>query len=490
MNIQEPTIRDAVDAVDAVKNAIRSIQDGAGSDPIYTYLYLVATVLFILGLKRLSKVRTARSGNQLAGAGMLLAIVTALAETPHVSGWMIAVGLIIGGIGGGFLARWVQMTQMPEMVAAFNGLGGGASMFVGMAFLAKTDPGGMSMAQAVTVPLSLLIGAATLTGSGVAYFKLGGKKFKHPLSGGARHVAHGAIVLLIILCSVWLAQAESGASMAMAAIGIALLSGTLGVLLVFPIGGADMPVVVALLNSYSGIAAAASGFVIDNLLLVVAGALVGASGLILTRIMCKAMNRSLGNVLLGGIGDDALAEDAREYKNIKETSADEVAMLFDGATSVIIVPGYGLAVAQAQHVTRELGEELEKRDVQVRYAIHPVAGRMPGHMNVLLAEADVPYDRLFELEKINGDFSNTDVVLVLGANDVVNPAAREDTDSPIYGMPILDVDFAQTVVVVKRSLSPGYAGIRNPLFDKDNTLMFFADAKAALQEMVTEVKEL
>jgi NAD(P) transhydrogenase subunit beta len=475
MNIQEP--------------AIQAVQDGA-SDPIYTYLYLVATVLFILGLKRLSKVRTARSGNQLAGAGMLLAIVTALAETPHVSGWTIAVGLIIGGIGGGFLARWVQMTQMPEMVAAFNGLGGGASMFVGMAFLAKTDPGGMSMAQAVTVPLSLLIGAATMTGSGVAYFKLGGKKFKHPLSGAARHAAHGAIVLLIILCSVWLAQAESGASMAMAAIGIALLSGILGVLLVFPIGGADMPVVVALLNSYSGIAAAASGFVIDNLLLVVAGALVGASGLILTRIMCKAMNRSLGNVLLGGIGDDALAEDAREYNNIKETSPDEVAMLFDGATSVIIVPGYGLAVAQAQHVTRELGEELEKRDVQVRYAIHPVAGRMPGHMNVLLAEADVPYDRLFELEKINGDFQNTDVVLVLGANDVVNPAAREDVDSPIYGMPILDVDFAQTVVVVKRSLSPGYAGIRNPLFDNDNTLMLFSDAKAALQEMVKEMKDL
>jgi proton-translocating NAD(P)+ transhydrogenase subunit beta len=248
--------------------------------------------------------------------------------------------------------------------------------------------------------------------------------------------------------------------------------------------------VVALLNSYSGIAAAASGFVIGNLLLVVAGALVGASGLILTRIMCKAMNRSLGNVLLGGIGDDALAEDAREYSNIKETSAEEVAMLFDGAASVIIVPGYGLAVAQAQHVTRELGEELEKRDVKVRYAIHPVAGRMPGHMNVLLAEADVPYDRLFELEKINGDFQNTDVVLVLGANDVVNPAAREDEGSPIYGMPILDVDLAQTVIVVKRSLSPGYAGIRNPLFDKDNTLMVFADAKVALQEMVTEVKDL
>jgi NAD(P) transhydrogenase subunit beta len=264
----------------------------------------------------------------------------------------------------------------------------------------------------------------------------------------------------------------------------------LGVFLVMPIGGADMPVVVALLNSYSGLAAAASGFVIGNLLLVVAGALVGASGLILTQIMCKAMNRSLTNVLLGGIGDDAMAEDARDYTNIKETSPEEVAMLLEAAASVIIVPGYGLAVAQAQHTTRELAEQLEKRGVQVRYAIHPVAGRMPGHMNVLLAEADVPYEQLFELEKINGDFATTDVVLILGANDVVNPAARDDEKSPIYGMPILDVDFAQTVVVVKRSLSPGYAGIKNPLFDKDNTLMVFMDAKAALQEMVAEVKEL
>ena len=268
------------------------------------------------------------------------------------------------------------------------------------------------------------------------------------------------------------------------------LSCLLGVFLVMPIGGADMPVVVALLNSYSGLAASASGFVVGNLLLVVAGALVGASGLILTRIMCKAMNRSLGNVLLGGMGEDVQAEDARDYNNIKETSGEEVAMLLEAASSVIIVPGYGLAVAQAQHTTRELAQELEKRDVEVRYAIHPVAGRMPGHMNVLLAEADVPYEHLFELEKINGDFTNTDVVLILGANDVVNPAAREEPDSPIYGMPILDVDFAQTVVVVKRSLSPGYAGIKNPLFDKDNTLMVFADAKAALQEMIDEVKEL
>ena len=470
---------------------LQDSSDPASASPIYTYLYLFATILFISGIKGLSKVRTARRGNQMAAVAMLIAIVTALAETQAVHWILIVIGIIVGGAVGGFLARWIQMTQMPEMVAAFNGLGGAASMFVGLAFLASTAREDMDVSQLVTAPLSILIGGATLTGSAVAYLKLSGKKVMHPLGGSTRHAAHAALAILVVLSSLWLAMyAESSSATAMAAVSITLIAGILGVFLVMPIGGADMPVVVALLNSYSGLAASASGFVIGNLLLVVAGALVGASGLILTRIMCKAMNRSLANVLLGGIGDDAMAEDARDYKNIKEASPEEVAMLFDAATSVIIVPGYGLAVAQAQHVTRELAEELEARDVTVRYAIHPVAGRMPGHMNVLLAEADVPYDRLFELEKINGDFQNTDVVLVLGANDVVNPAAREDKASPIYGMPILDVDLAQTVIVVKRSLSPGYAGIKNPLFDLDNTLMVFSDAKGALQEMVNEVKDL
>jgi NAD(P) transhydrogenase subunit beta len=263
-----------------------------------------------------------------------------------------------------------------------------------------------------------------------------------------------------------------------------------GVFLVTPIGGADMPVVVTLLNSLSGVAAAASGFVINNQMLIVAGALVGASGLILTRTMCKAMNRSIGNVLIGGISDDQVADDARDYHNIKETSAEEVAMLLDGVSSCIIVPGYGLAVAQAQHAVSELADELEKRGVDVRYAIHPVAGRMPGHMNVLLAEADVPYEKLFALDSINSDFQNTDVVIVIGANDVVNPLARGDSGTPIDGMPILDVDHAQTVVMIKRSLSPGYAGIKNPLFENDNTLMLFSDAKDALRSMVAEVKDL
>jgi len=463
---------------------------GAGS-PVYTYLYLFATICFITGIKRLGKVKTARSGNQMAGFGMLLAIVTAMVETPEIQPYHVAIGLAVGSLIGVLLATRIAMTAMPELVAAFNGLGGASSMFVGLAFLAGPKGLEMDPSQMVTVPLAVLIGAATFTGSAVAFLKLSGKNANHPFQGVFRHVVHAGLAVCVVISSVYIGMhATTGPELAYGAMMLVALSCLLGVFLVMPIGGADMPVVVALLNSYSGLAASASGFVVGNLLLVVAGALVGASGLILTRIMCKAMNRSLGNVLLGGMGEDVQAEDARDYNNIKETSGEEVAMLLEAASSVIIVPGYGLAVAQAQHTTRELAQELEKRDVEVRYAIHPVAGRMPGHMNVLLAEADVPYEHLFELEKINGDFTNTDVVLILGANDVVNPAAREEPDSPIYGMPILDVDFAQTVVVVKRSLSPGYAGIKNPLFDKDNTLMVFADAKAALQEMIDEVKEL
>ncbi len=471
---------------------------------IYIYLYLLATVLFVWGIKGLTGVRTAQRGNRMAASGMLIAVVAAMLQAEALPWWGLAAALVIGAVIGMRLAIKVPMTAMPELVAAFNGLGGAASAFVGLSYLVYVisqkaaeasstlvSTPDVSMSSAITVPISVIIGSATLTGSFVAYLKLGGKKIVHPFKGAARNTAHAALGFLILGLSLYLVMLAEGSTMQItAAIAITLLSGVLGVLLVIPIGGADMPVVVALLNSYSGLAAAASGFVINNLLLVVAGALVGASGLILTKIMCKAMNRSLGNVLMGGIDDDSQAEDAREYSNIKESSAEEVAMLFDGANSVIFVPGYGLAVAQAQHTVRELAEELEKRGVDVKYAIHPVAGRMPGHMNVLLAEADVPYDKLYELEKINGDFQSTDVAVILGANDVVNPIAREDSGSPIAGMPILDVDYAQTVVVVKRSLSPGYAGIKNPLFENDNTLMVFADAKVALQDMVKEVKEL
>ena len=463
------------------------------------YLYLLATLLFVFGIKGLTRVRSARNGNRIASIGMLIAILAVLLTSGTLSWWVALIGIAIGAGIGYTAAIRVPLTAMPELVAAFNGLGGAASMFVALSYLVALGslPGErafmdmVGVAQAITLPITILIGTATLTGSLVAYFKLSGKKMVHPVAGSARHYVNAGLGILVVVVSLWLVLwATGGASMAAAAIILAIASAILGVFLVLPIGGADMPVVVALLNSYSGIAAAASGFIINNPMLVVAGALVGASGLILTQIMCKAMNRSLGNVLLGGIGDDAAAEDAREYESVKETSPEEIAMLFDAASSVIMVPGYGLAVAQAQHTMRELGELLEERGCEVRYAIHPVAGRMPGHMNVLLAEADVSYDKLFELERINGDFSNTDVVVVVGANDVVNPAAREDPQSPIAGMPILDVDFAQTVVVVKRSLSPGYAGIRNPLFDKENCLMCFMDAKQALQEMVTEVKDL
>jgi len=461
------------------------------------YLYLLATFLFVFGIKKLTSVKTCQKGNRISEIAMLLAIVTTLVTFSNLSWGVIVAGLIVGGALGAVIAKKTPTTQMPEMVAALNGFGGFASALVAIAFMlvdetlkdpAKTlwDTGAVN---AISTPLTILIGMVTLTGSFVAYFKLGGKKIVHPLKGANRHLLHGAIGAAVLLLSWWQIATGSHAQMSIATVLIAILSSALGVLLVMPIGGADMPVVVSLLNSYSGVAGAAAGLVIGSPLLVVVGALVGTSGLILTQIMCKAMNRSLGNVLLGGMGEETVAKDAKDYKSIKSTTPEEVAMLLDGASSVVIVPGYGLAVAQAQHVVRELGDLLLKRGCNVRYAIHPVAGRMPGHMNVLLAESDVPYDQLWEMDNINGDFKNTDVVIIVGANDVVNPAAREAT-GPIAGMPILDVDHARTVVVIKRSLAPGYAGIKNPLFDLDNCLMVFLDAKEALEGMVKEVKEL
>ena len=459
----------------------------------FIYLYIIGSALFIFGMKGLTRVKTARNSLRLAALGMAIAIVAAVIETttlhPGISWWMLIVGLGIGSAIGGMLAVRVPMTAMPELVAAFNGFGGVASAVVAFAVVAKTGAISTSLSGWIT-PITVFIGMLTLVGSFVAYFKLGGKKMVHPLQGGARNGFHILLGVATVGLVIWAVLGGSGANLWIPLIIVAVTGSLLGWFLTLPIGGADMPVVVALLNSYSGIAAAASGFVIGNFMLITGGALVGASGLILTKIMCKAMNRSLGNVLVGGIGDDAQAEDARDYSGVKETSAEEVAMLCGDASSVVIVPGYGLAVAQAQHVTRELADELIKRGVEVRYAIHPVAGRMPGHMNVLLAEADVPVEQLFEMEQINADFKQTDVVIVTGANDVVNPVARTDPQSPIAGMPILDVDYAQTVVVIKRSLSPGYAGIKNPLFEADNCLMLFADAKKALTEMLEEVKDL
>ena len=462
-----------------------------------TYLYLLATFLFVFGIKKLTSVKTCRQGNRISEIAMLLAIVATLLIFPNLNIGLILAGVVVGGAIGALIAKKTPTTQMPEMVAALNGFGGLSSALVAIAFLlidetlkdpAKTlwDTGAVN---AISTPATIVIGMVTLTGSFVAYFKLSGKKLVHPLAGSNRHLAHAALGLAAVALGYWQIVSGSHAQMSVATALLALLAAGLGALLVLPIGGADMPVVVSLLNSYSGVAGAAAGFVINSPLLVVVGALVGTSGLILTKIMCKAMNRSLGNVLLGGMGEETVAKDAKDYKSIKSAQPEEIAMLLDGATSVVFVPGYGLAVAQAQHVVRELADLLQKRGAMVRYAIHPVAGRMPGHMNVLLAESDVPYEQLWEMERINGDFKNTDVVIVVGANDVVNPAARENS-GPIAGMPILDVDQARTVVVIKRSLAPGYAGIKNPLFEAENTLMVFLDAKEALEGIVKEVKEL
>ena len=461
------------------------------------YLYLLATLLFVFGIKNLTSVKTCLRGNKLSQLGMLVAIATTLVVMTDISWPLVAGGVLLGAAIGAVIAKRTPTTSMPEMVAALNGLGGVASAFVAMADLLQSDvmkKDGVSLWQtgaihALSTPIAILIGMLTLTGSFVAYFKLSGRKLAHPVKGSARHALHALLGIGLIACASWQILATDGAGLTISTVAVALIASILGVFLVLPIGGADMPVVVSLLNSYSGIAGAASGFVIQNPLLIVVGALVGTSGLILTQIMCKAMNRSLGNVLLGGMGEESVAKDAKDYKSTKSATPEEVAMLLEGASSVVMVPGYGLAVAQAQHTLRELGELLQKRGATVRYAIHPVAGRMPGHMNVLLAESDVPYDQLWEMERINSDFKNTDVVIVVGANDVVNPAAREAT-GPIAGMPILDVDQARTVVVIKRSLAPGYAGIKNPLFELPNTLMVFLDAKEALEGMVKEVKEL
>ncbi len=462
------------------------------------YLYLLSTLMFVFGVKRLTSVKTCRQGNRLSELAMLVAIVAILVISRGVISWPIAIaGLVLGGGIGLVLAKRTPTTQMPEMVAALNGFGGLSSALVAMAFMLidetlkqadKTlvDTG---LVNAISTPATIVIGMVTFTGSFVAYLKLSGKKVVHPFAGTQRHLVHALLGVAAIALGTWQVLAGDHAWMTLATVLLALVASVLGVFLVMPIGGADMPVVVSLLNSYSGVAGATAGFVINNPLLVVVGALVGTSGLILTQIMCKAMNRSLGNVLLGGMGEETVAKDAKDYKSIKSAQPEEVAMLLDGASSVVFVPGYGLAVAQAQHVVRELADLLQKRGANVRYAIHPVAGRMPGHMNVLLAESDVPYDQLWEMDRINGDFKNTDVVIIVGANDVVNPAAREAT-GPIAGMPILDVDQARTVVVIKRSLAPGYAGIKNPLFELDNTLMVFLDAKEALEGIVKEVKEL
>jgi NAD(P) transhydrogenase subunit beta len=447
--------------------------------------YVVASVLFIMGLKGLTHPRTAVRGNLTSAWGMLLAVAVTLLANGLSYQWIL-VGAIIGGLIGAIAATRVQMTQMPEMVALFNGFGGGASVLVaGAAFLISTDPNAQ---MTISTGLSGLIGAVTFTGSLIAFGKLA-----EILPGGqigfpGMKIFNALMGLAALACVGWLTVDPTATEAYWVIVAIA---GVLGVTLTIPIGGADMPVVISLLNSYSGLAAAATGFVLMNNVLIIAGSLVGASGIILTRIMCVAMNRSLGHVLFGTLGpsaDGPSADDVYGGK-VKSTSPDEVAMMLDTAQRVLVVPGYGLAVAQAQHIVRDMANILEARGVLVEYGIHPVAGRMPGHMNVLLAEADVPYEKLREMDDINNEISQVDVCIVVGANDVVNPVARTDPKSPIAGMPIIDVDKARTVIVVKRSLSPGFAGIPNPLFAADNALMMFGDGKKALTDLVTALKE-
>ncbi|MGB5811204.1 MAG: NAD(P)(+) transhydrogenase (Re/Si-specific) subunit beta [Polyangiales bacterium] len=464
-------------------------------------IYLASTVLFIFGIKQLAKVKTARRGNTIAAIGMLFAIVGALLELGIVDYRWIGGGLLVGAVVGAAFAIRVQMTSMPEMVALFNGFGGIASTLVAVSVYWRESVESETTATvheaigwdaSVTVMLSVLIGGITFTGSLVALLKLQGKLRKgQPILLPARHVITFGLLAASIVAGGIAVTAGAPASVPWV-LGLAAISLLLGVLLTIPIGGADMPVVVSLLNSYSGIAASMAGFVIGNPLLIIAGAMVGAAGLILTQIMCVAMNRSLLNVLVGGFGvaDGTTGGGSDEYTTVTSCGPEETAMILENAESVIIIPGYGLAVAQAQHAVRELADLLKARGTKVTYAIHPVAGRMPGHMNVLLAEADVPYEQLVEMDLINPEFKNTDAVIVLGANDVVNPVASKDPTSPIAGMPILNAHEARSVFVVKRSLSPGYAGIKNELFEYDNTMMVFGDAKKILQGLITEVKAL
>lgn len=459
-------------------------------------LALGSIALFVVGLKRLSRIRTARSGNALMAAGMLLAVVLTLLEQGLVDYRWIIGGVGLGAVGGIAIVLTAKATAMPEIVARFNGFGGAASALVALALFwgavvevvdGDTAAATLGATPAATLVLSVLIGAATFTGSIIAELKLRGVVKGQP-SIPLRGVLMGLLLLGgLALGGVGMFAVPDVSTAAWLLGGVVLVSLLIGLVLVLPIGGADMPVVISLLNSLSGLAAAATGFALANNLLIIAGTIVGAAGLILTQIMCQAMNRSLLNVMVGGYGTDAPSGDAADYEGIVAADAEEAAMVLEAAQSVIIVPGYGLAAARAQHSAYEVAKALEARGATVRFAIHPVAGRMPGHMNVVLAEAEVPYDLLYEMDAINQDFSQTDAVIVVGANDVVNPAANTQPGSPIAGMPILEVGKARRVFVIKRSLAPGYAGIKNDLFEADQTVMLFGDAKAVLDGLANEL---
>ncbi|MFC5624400.1 NAD(P)(+) transhydrogenase (Re/Si-specific) subunit beta [Algoriphagus winogradskyi] len=453
--------------------------------------YLIASVLFVLGMKMMNKTKSARQGNRLSALGMFIAIVATLLQIDAISLVEILGCVVLGSAIGLYYANKVEMTKMPEMVAIFNGFGGLASFSVALSdYFLRTEVNmeSIELVTVISIIVSVFIGGLTFTGSLIAYLKLNGNISGSPITFKGQHAINLILFLGFLTAAVFTVMDQTDPMLIIILIVIALL---LGILTVIPIGGADMPVVISLLNSYSGMAACATGFILNNNVLIVAGSLVGASGIILTQIMCKAMNRSLVNVLLGGFGQTVNeAQGDGPSITVKEIGVEETAMLFDGVSSVIVVPGYGMAVAQAQHVIRELMEQCEKRNIDFKFAIHPVAGRMPGHMNVLLAEANISYDKLIEMESINDEFPNTDLVLIVGANDVVNPAARNNPQSPIYGMPILNADKARTVIVSKRSMGKGYAGVENELFGYPNCLMLFGDAKQTITKVVSEMKEM
>ncbi len=460
-------------------------------DSFINIAYIVASILFIYGLKMLGRPETARQGNFVSAVGMLVAVVATLLVGGLSFTWIL-VGLVIGTAIGVYAARTVQMTEMPEMVALFNGSGGVASLLVGWAEYHQRFAEPLVTIDAFTAAaifLAVLIGGVAFTGSLVAFGKLAGRIPGQPIKFANQNLYNAGLFGLILVLGI-LFCLNPGTGLAYFLLVLSILASlALGVLLVIPIGGADMPIVVALLNSYSGIAASMAGFIIANNVLIVAGSLVGASGIILTSIMCKAMNRSLANVLFAGYATTASSSSAQVEGEAKPISADDAYFMLEAASSILFVPGYGMAVAQAQHAVRELAELLEANGAEVRYAIHPVAGRMPGHMNVLLAEANVPYEQLVEPEDVNPTMDTVDVAVVIGANDVVNPAAREDAGSPLYGMPIINVDLARNVFILKRSMSAGFSGVENPLFFKENARMLFGDAKATVSQLVTEFKE-
>jgi NAD(P) transhydrogenase subunit beta len=442
--------------------------------------YVLASGLFIFGLKMLGSPATARRGNMVSAIGMLIAIVVALLDQGIVDFTWIAGGMIVGGLIGAVAARAVAMTSMPEMVALFNGLGGAASLLVGWAALSP-DAGNFTL---ITIVLSILIGGVTLTGSLIAYGKLSETLGSGAVTFSGQQIVNSLVVLGILGGAAMFVMEPTNNQWLYMVIGLSLV---FGIMAVIPIGGADMPVVISLLNSYSGLAACAAGFAINNNVLIVAGSLVGASGIILTQIMCKAMNRSLSNVLFSGFA--SVSNEVTEIEGeIKPISAEDAFYILEAASNVAIIPGYGMAVAQAQHVVKELADLLEANGAEVNFGIHPVAGRMPGHMNVLLAEADVPYDQLLEMDEINPRMETVDVAIVIGANDVVNPAAREVESSPIYGMPVINVADARTVFVLKRSMASGFAGIENPLFYKENTRMFYGDAKKSIDALLPMIE--